>query len=884
MSYQPSPACIAAVTAAANGQLNAKEIQATFERVDELKQRLIREGTLDDLPNRLRKAVEEEAERTKIAAAMQKRQAALNVIIADKINTVVDRHIANGLDPRRAMLALMEGTQQGVKGGRFSVATQKLAYRRRFVWDLMAEVQKEAPHLVDIMATDKTLNEDVAREMYELRDGGTPGSTKNKDAQKLAAIFAKHVEYSREKLNSLGASIGKLDGWAGAQVHDNLKMMAAGRDAWTRAILPRLDLERTFPDASSAAEMDHILGEMYKTLVTGVDPKAISPSGGRVNPPNLAKSLGKSRILHFKTVDDALAYQKDFGFGMTIPSLFAHQLRASKLAGQMDIFGPNPENMIRQTLDRMQRQIRDNPAIGDKQKREWADNLEFDKFTGAYNEMSGLTSSPVHHKAAQIMANIRAHQQWVKLGGAVITAMPTDTLTAGAASMFRGGGFWAGLGKQIAGLMEGRAKGEGKEIAFLLGEGYDGLIGHMLLGAQADALDAPAGWAAKASEKFFKWNGLTGWTERSREVGARLVSAEMGLRTKTAWANLPPKYRHVLDLNGLTEGKWQAIQQGSFRAINGSDYVTPDAMRALPDAAVTHLVTDKIAQSQRDLQAKIDSGKVTVADHAAHDERVAQLHNDAREELEMDLARFVADETNYGTLETDAQSRRIVLRGTRPGTVAGEVLRLIGQFKGFPVAFASRILGRALYGGEGATRGARLAGNLPHIGALLAGLTVAGYASVVAKSLLRGQTPPVPTNAGQAANIFGQSFVQGGAAGIYGDFLFGTASGYGNTALETAAGPVAGNISSALNLYYAFKGKLSDEMAGKTGGHGPLGQALNLAINNFPGANLWYARAAADMLFLNSLREAASPGYLRRNAQQLLQNRNQSYYLPRTAF
>ena len=60
---------------------------------------------------------------------------------------------------------------------------------------------------------------------------------------------------SRTDLNRLGASIGKLDGWAGAQTHDDVKMIQAGKDRWVASVASKLDIARTFPDVSSADEI-----------------------------------------------------------------------------------------------------------------------------------------------------------------------------------------------------------------------------------------------------------------------------------------------------------------------------------------------------------------------------------------------------------------------------------------------------------------------------------------------------------------------------------------------------------------------------------------------------------------------------------------------------
>jgi hypothetical protein len=118
---------------------------------------------------------------------------------------------------------------------------------------MFAELQAKAPHLIHALR-DPRLDADILREMAELKEGGKPGITGNKDAQYVAKVFSTYAELSRTDLNKLGASIGKLDGWAGAQTHDDIKMIAAGKEGWVASILPKLDLAKTFPDIGSVKE------------------------------------------------------------------------------------------------------------------------------------------------------------------------------------------------------------------------------------------------------------------------------------------------------------------------------------------------------------------------------------------------------------------------------------------------------------------------------------------------------------------------------------------------------------------------------------------------------------------------------------------------------
>lgn len=851
-------ACYAAAANAAKaaGQaLDDRDLAAAYRAAQAERDSIKASGGGDNVDTKVMEAADRLAERTRIAAALQKRHAALNIIARDRLDQTIDAFKAAGLSPRNAILAVMEGSQQGVAGARNSVAAKTLAYEARYVGGMLSEIQKNRPHLVNVLS-DKRLSDDTFREMGELREGGNPGVTGNEDARYLAGVFANYAEMSRTELNRLGASIGKLDGWAGAQVHDDLKMMAAGKDSWVEAIAPWLDLKRTFPDAGSANEVRDILRDVYDTLITGIPNKATAKEKGqRVNPANLAKSLGKTRVLHFKDAEASLAYRDAFGYGNSIYGVIAHQRRAAQMAGQMETFGPNPEIMFNSIVDTERRKIRDSATLSDSDKIKQLDALngEAGALRGAFDVMSGAISRPGNVKAAKIAGDIRAVQSMAKLGGAVLTAMPTDVVGAAQASMFRGDGFFNGMVKQISGIFKGRPKGEQAEISFLFGEGFDSLIGEVLNRGMAS--DGPVGKLSRMQEAFFKWNGLNWWTDVGRSVVGRTVAAEMGMRAAAAHADLPANYRHVLGLHGIGEEQWKVIQQVNRREIDGKRYITPDAVREVSDEAIAPLVADRLAGAKTDA-------------------RKAEILADGKRDLELSLLRFVADETNYAIVETDSASRRIATLGTRPGTFAGESVRFVMQFKGFPIAFSQRILGRALFGGRGTTKWERVMNNAPHLGALMGGLTVAGYMAMTMKDAAKGYWPPRdPTD----PKVMTAALTQGGALGIYGDFLFGEANRFGSGALETFSGPFIGTVSDIVNVPLKARTAIEKGETPKM-----AGDLLNLALNNTPFINLAYTRPALDVLFLNSLRNWASPGYTNRQRKNRLKDYGQTSPLPAT--
>lgn len=875
--YTPDAGCFNAANKASGERLTKDEINDAFQRVADYRDRLRTEGNTDGMADKLRSFAEREAERTRVAAAMQRRHTALNIIVRDKLEDSIDSLMAQGLSPRQALLSVIEGTQAGVEGGRVSVAALNQAYEARYLGAMFAELQANKPELIH-MLSDPRFDADIMREMSELKENGKPGVTGNKDAQYAAKVFASYAEMARTDLNKLGASIGKLEGWAGAQTHDDVKMIAAGKDAWVSSVRGKLDLDRTFPDAASEIEVIDALGDIYDTIITGFSNKTTAAEKGqRVNPANLAKSLGKSRVLHFRDADAALAYRDEFGMGNTVSGMFAHLRSAARTAANMDALGPNPEVMFESLADGMKRKIKDDPKLSDADKVKQINSLnaEAGPLRQAIEISTGLASRPVNVTAAKISADIRAGLSMAKLGGATISSL-SDLPVSAVSSMFRGSGFWQGLFRQVDGILKGRPKGEQAEISYLLGEGFDGMIGHIVSPAAAN--DSPVGKLSALQEKYFRWNGLSWWTDVNRATAGRVIAAEMGMRAKSTFADLPEAYRHVLGLHGIDQTKWDAIRQANFRESNGSVYVTPDRIRLLDDAAIEPLAADRIAAAR--LATKIDEAKsdsTRQKRQAEFDERRADIISDARRDLELSVLRFVADETSYSVVEVDPRTRRTMTQGYRPGTFGGEAMRFIGQFKGFPVSFTQRVIGRALYGQR---KDASFLEKGAHIGSLLAGMTMAGYMVIAMKDAARGYWPP--RDPFDYKTILA-ALAQGGAAGLYGDFLFAQKNRFGGGVLESIAGPTIGEAAqlteNLLSLRDAAAGKLTGNEA-----KAPWAQMFSQAVNNTPMANLFYVRPALDYLFLNSIRESLSPGYLKRQTKRRMTDYGQSRLIPDEAF
>lgn len=791
--------CIANV-ADASGVTRQEAADALTEAMDEA-DRLKAAGYSDNVQGRVTDIMTRKAEEAKIAAAMRRRHAGLNAIARDRLDAQLDSYIAQGLQPAAAMEVVFEGTQRAIRSGRASVSNKAKALERKY-WGMVEQqlvTRKDVRKLME--KRDKTFMTNTRKEWYELRKGGRPGATGDEPARFAAKMFADVTEAMRLEMNRLGANIGKLDGWTGAQSHDPVKMVKVTQQEWVDTVKPLLDLDRMF-GAQGPDKIDEVLGEVYLTLATGRDGKIDGAMRGDFKgPPNLAKSMGSERVLHFKSPELSEQYNDMFGSGDIIQAVFGSIETAGRTAALMETFGPNPRVMLDSVLSKRQLAARNDPKLTEAQRQKAVARLNASNFDIYYDIASGGFNQAAAGRegVAQIAQGARNIQAMAKLGGAALTAMPTDTITMIAAQMNRGNGLVKSTASTIGALFGNMSGSERKLAASVYGEGMDAVIGNLTRGFAGN--DGPVGALSSLTQRYFRWNGLAPWTDAARTATASMVAREAGERAGMAFDALPERYRWVLEGHDITPERWDKLR-ATTTEMNGGRYV--------------------------------DIGKI--------DDR----------ELEMAWRRLIADETNYGVVEMDYKSRRwaALSINSRAGTLSGEIIRSIMQFKGFPMAFTERIFGRAVMGGRGATTGERLMRQTPHLGVLLGGLTAAGYVSMTMKDTARGAWPP--RDFADTETIIA-ALTQGGALGIYGDFLFTDSSNTRNSFLETVAGPGLGTLAQVLNA-----------VARTRDGEGRWSDAVNIGVGLTPGANLFYTRAATDYLFVNALRDEASPGYLKR--------------------
>jgi hypothetical protein len=795
--------CLKAIRESLGREMSEDEAQGLLDLLLEQQRKEQAKGaTYNESLERAQARIKRDLRRT---ALHRKRQRIMAERVKRDLKTYIQENWSDR--PDLGLESILVGTNVARLGSRDSVGAAQKQLTGDYIAELLEGVDQTG-HLAEF--TSGALDQDIARALFDMRTEGADMSVHGKAAREIAQVVDRVQRRARDRANKAGGNIGDLNGYIARQSHDLYKLQAVEADEWIDFVAARLDPKRS--------NIDRIgLRDLYNELASGVHLRIAGEAEGV----NLAKKVSQSREIHFKNADAWYEYNQQFGAGNLREAILGGVDRLAETTGLMDKLGPNPQKTWNELTTDL---INDTKNAKARERLEAAVN---GKLANRLAEVDGTSRIPVRATLARVGAITRAWQSMAKLGGAVISAV-ADLPIAASELRYQGQGFLTPLSRLMEDLVTGRPEGDRREVLSSLGVFLDSMRGDVINRFSAD--DSLGGKMTRAQRLFFKYNGLTWWTETVRSSVALMMSHNLALNAGKAYGDLGDLGR-VMSLYGIDEASWNSMRSSVRSAEDGRSYMVPDEMEAV--------LADK-------------------------------------------LRAFVTDRASYAVIEPDARTRSMLRQGTQPGSIPGELMRFITQFKAFPVAILQKPFGRELFGREadlGTLEGRRLAslskalangnGEVLGLAQLLLWTTTFGYLAMSAKDLLKGRTPRDP----QEANTWAAAMLQGGALGIYGDFIVGTQSRFGSSTVETASGPV---ISEA--------GKLVELMQRLRDGDDAAASTFSFMRNNTPFINMFYSRAALDYLFFYQVQENLNPGYLRRMERRVKKENKQDFLLsPRDA-
>jgi hypothetical protein len=803
--------------------LTQKELDEILDMLKQRQLRKMQQGKSADVA--AAEAGRELSDTLAAAASIEKRNAAINLRIRTEALDYLSTTWQD--DPTEGVLSLLYGSPKNRFGARASVNAAQDAHFRRFIAGVQGDLEKAG--LFDVLRRGD-MDLDVWRAMWSLDDEAALKSFP-RQAVEVANILNKWKEVARIEANRYGAWIGKEKNHVIRRSHNPDRISSEGEKAWKEFMRPHMDMSRMFPDGPPE-NLDDWLHETYMNLTTGV--RLTGEDGTRMaafkGPGNLAKKVSQERVIHFRDADSDFEYTRRFGYGNLRESYVQDLHRSAESTGLMQVLGTNPEanlkSIVTATRERLSRADPEALKTFDRQTRGGT------RIENAYREVSGYTRRVASQRLAAIGAGLRVWNTLTGLGGAVVSAV-TDVPIRAMALRHQGQNFLGAIADGIVAPVRRLVGDLGSEEkqATLAAAGYFNEIALGNLAARFSPDDTIPGRLNRATNTFFKWNLLAGWTDTMRRSALESMARFFG--EVGDFGTLSQRTRDTLERFRITESEWAVMRQAVQELADGEKFLTPEGVRQL------------------DADLFPGDGK--------------RARENAREAAASKLQQLYADELNAAVISPDARTLASLRHGQQAGTPLGEALRLFFQFKSFGVAIFQRGLMREYHGYAHGKNGGRLGmENVQSLALMMAASTAFGYAAMSMKDMLRGKKPkPIDNHKTWMA-----AASQGGGFGIYGDFLFGESSRMGGGFLATLGGPTVGKADDLFRLWNGLKA--GDDVAA---------QAFRTVVNNTPYNNLFYTRMAADYLFLYEIQESLNPGYLRRMERRVENEQGQQWWL-----
>jgi hypothetical protein len=810
--------CEARLNQAAGRKLTDGELQDVFERINKAANdikagrrtppagRTGMQGVID--------AAAQEAAAQKVAdAELKEQRAGLQIIKLTQRLDDVKAISAAGLTPLDAVGRTIANRAYG-RSNKFSLENRYLG----IVADMKRGIQDAWLALGNDFLGFVQNKEKIALLAREMKGEDTGDAIAKKGAQ----AWLKMAEDFRMRFNDGGGNIGKLDDWGFPQHHSQELVAKAGRDTSVNAVLPALDRARYVDDAGvpmSEPALREFLGKAWDTIATNgyanMEPGQFKGTGAKAN------RHAEERQIHFKSADSYLTYWETFGEKTFPDILMGHVESMARDLAFVEHFGPNPDTAYRTLRDMAVRQqaVADPTRLTKIEQQAVAVDRLWDTATGK--------TIPVANRAvARTFDALRNLNVAGKLGSAFWASFFGDKVMLEAVSHLNNLPEMQRWGNELR-LLNPANKAERAQLQ------RQGLMLEYMSNAMARWGDTygQSSWSGKLANAVMRVSGMNAINEwRRGSFGLSLMSTLGDMVPRMDFAKATDADMQIMKTYGIDANDWAMWKLADMQDLGHSQKgLTPDAIAAIPTAKL-----------QQAFPLQFGGALGFTAKEA---EAAAKV---MRREAVTKLLGIVSSESRMAIIEPGWRERSQLRANVQRGSVSGELWLSFLQFKTFPWTQFERMwdmsMSRPTFGGK--------AGTLATIMTMQA---LAGAMMLQTREILAGKDPrPMDWKFGASA------FLQGGALGIYGDFLYGTTqTRYGTGPLEVVAGPTIGTgldfLTSTLNAAKnAQEGKETHLMA----------KYLTLGKGFIPGNNLWYTKAAMDHLIFQNIQEALSPGYL----------------------
>ena len=418
---------------------------------------------------------------------------------------------------------------------------------------------------------------------------------------------------------------------------DQTEFLKTAKSRWIQFIKSHLNLEKTFGENLSNSEVDQRLDSIFNNITTG---KSEIFTRSVVSNDREAVERKAHLFFYWKDHESFLNYSREYGKGNLFQALIGDLNSSANRIGTAELMGDAPLSTYND-LRKIQQEKKPKGPFW----YQGTDNM--------FKEAMQQNQAAVSPTIGALGANIRSLGAIARLSTIVLRSIPDAAYIASFAQRW-GNSYFKSLATTLSHTFDSFANEERKFIAKQFKLLADSHLGYM---ARFADLSNGTELIHKVTTGFFRANLLESFDKGNRHSLMHVIAKSLYHQRNQSWENLNPATRFQLEKYGLNQNEWNLLrtknQTGLFTTAN-VDQVTDEELKLL------YGKTKPLYELRSDLHRKVYSIFSMAADNAV--------------------------------LMPDNWTKAFMYYGTRPGTVLGETLRMVMQFKGFAINFADKVL------------------------------------------------------------------------------------------------------------------------------------------------------------------------------------------------
>jgi len=461
------------------------------------------------------------------------------------------------------------------------------------------------------------------------------------------------------------------------------------RAVWREYIRPLLNLKETFHETTAIdldgkinmAEVDSMLDEIFDNITTGK--------------PELMTGIGRGKntmFFYWRDMEAWMNYNKQYGRGNLMNAMRADIQSSANKIGLAEILGSSPTKAYNDLA------TIENEAHPQSAAKKYQAKLSF-------QWISGQDRAPVNPTMASYFSAIRALTSSAKLIGRV-TFLSIPDIANGIMYAHRWGyNYFGAYGTYLSGMFNALKNEERVYIASRFKEMTDTHLGYMMRFMEAHD---PGDFISNMNAMLYKTTFMESLDRGNKISALQLQSRIIGDNSHLEFNALPDKMKSMLDKFNITEHEWNGFRHHTEKLGNRKLF-TMDSIDKLSNEDIRKIY-----------------GKENL------DQPMYQLKN----ELYRKVYSMFDVASENAVLTPGAFMRASTNLGWRSGTIHGELLRSVMQFKMYSLEFADRVLYQGLKANDGVQ-------NKLIFGALLFGATLPmSWLSMYLDNLGKGKSMP----------------------------------------------------------------------------------------------------------------------------------------------